>query len=69
MLRRRVWDSSGGGRRQRCAGAMAAAPLLNRTFLVTGATDGIGLHTAQKLASQGATVLVHGRWGSVLVAR
>ncbi|EFN55890.1 hypothetical protein CHLNCDRAFT_48791 [Chlorella variabilis] len=26
-----------------------------------GSTDGIGLHTAQRLASQGATVLVHGR--------
>lgn len=40
---------------------MAAAPLLNKVFLVTGSTDGIGLHTAQRLASQGATVLVHGR--------
>jgi hypothetical protein len=38
-----------------------AYPLLNKVFLVTGSTDGIGLHTAQRLASQGATVLVHGR--------
>lgn len=38
-----------------------AAPLLGKTFLVTGATDGIGAHTAQRLAGQGATVLVHGR--------
>lgn len=38
-----------------------AQPLLNKVFLVTGSTDGIGLHTAQRLASQGATVLVHGR--------
>ncbi len=38
-----------------------AAPLLGKTFLVTGATDGIGAHTAQRLAAQGATVLVHGR--------
>lgn len=38
-----------------------AVPLLGKTFLVTGATDGIGAHTAQRLAAQGATVLVHGR--------
>ncbi|PRW20919.1 short chain dehydrogenase reductase family [Chlorella sorokiniana] len=38
-----------------------AAPLLGKTFFVTGATDGIGAHTAQRLAAQGATVLVHGR--------
>ena len=30
-------------------------------FLITGSTDGIGLHTALKLARDGATVLVHGR--------
>ncbi|KAI3437668.1 hypothetical protein D9Q98_000118 [Chlorella vulgaris] len=34
---------------------------LNKVFLVTGSTDGIGLHTAQRLAREGATVLVHGR--------
>lgn len=38
-----------------------AAPLANRVFLVTGATDGIGAHTAQRLAREGGTVLVHGR--------
>uniref|UniRef100_A0A383VGD2 Uncharacterized protein n=1 Tax=Tetradesmus obliquus TaxID=3088 RepID=A0A383VGD2_TETOB len=32
-----------------------------RVYLVTGSTDGIGLHTAIKLAEAGATVLVHGR--------
>lgn len=32
-----------------------------RTFIVTGATDGIGKHTAQRLASDGYAVLVHGR--------
>ena len=32
-----------------------------RIFLVTGATDGIGKHTATKLAQTGATVLLHGR--------
>ena len=32
-----------------------------KTLLVTGATEGIGLATAQQLASSGHTVLVHGR--------
>eukprot|EP00741_Cyanophora_paradoxa_P021914 tig00021428_g21153.t1 len=32
-----------------------------RICLVTGATDGIGRHTAFRLAKDGATVLIHGR--------
>lgn len=35
-----------------------------RTFLITGATDGIGKHTSQKLASNGGSnraLLIHGR--------
>jgi NAD(P)-dependent dehydrogenase (short-subunit alcohol dehydrogenase family) len=32
-----------------------------KTILLTGATDGIGLVTAQKLVTQGHTVLLHGR--------
>lgn len=32
-----------------------------RVYLVTGATDGIGLGTATRLAGLGATVLLHGR--------
>lgn len=32
-----------------------------RTFMITGATDGIGKHTAQRLASGGHALLIHGR--------
>jgi NAD(P)-dependent dehydrogenase (short-subunit alcohol dehydrogenase family) len=32
-----------------------------KTVLVTGSTDGLGLATAHRLASMGASVLVHGR--------
>jgi NAD(P)-dependent dehydrogenase (short-subunit alcohol dehydrogenase family) len=35
--------------------------LAGQAFLVTGATDGVGRHTAQRLAAAGAAVLVHGR--------
>lgn len=34
---------------------------MQKTILVTGATDGIGLETARMLVSQGHTVLLHGR--------
>ena len=32
-----------------------------KTILITGSTDGIGLETAKMLASQGHTILLHGR--------
>ena len=39
----------------------AQAPMMGRTVLVTGSTDGIGRQTAVELAALGADVLVHGR--------
>lgn len=34
---------------------------MQKTILITGATDGIGLETAKMLVSEGHKVLVHGR--------
>ncbi|GHD07910.1 hypothetical protein GCM10007052_04250 [Halioglobus japonicus] len=34
---------------------------MNKKMLITGATDGIGLETAKKLAAMGREVLIHGR--------
>ncbi|MEM7445777.1 MAG: SDR family NAD(P)-dependent oxidoreductase [Pseudomonadota bacterium] len=39
-----------------------------KTILITGSTDGIGLLTAKKLASEGHTVLLHGRSREKLAA-
>jgi NAD(P)-dependent dehydrogenase (short-subunit alcohol dehydrogenase family) len=36
-------------------------PIENTTVLVTGATDGLGRAVAERLAVEGATVLIHGR--------
>jgi NAD(P)-dependent dehydrogenase (short-subunit alcohol dehydrogenase family) len=43
------------------AGRGAARPMEGRTVLITGGTDGIGLHTACGLAAMGARMLVTGR--------
>ena len=37
------------------------AATTTRTIFITGATDGIGQHTAKKLAADGNILLVHGR--------
>lgn len=39
---------------------------MNKTILITGSTDGIGLLTAKKLAADGHQVLLHGRSASKL---
>lgn len=39
---------------------------MNKTILLTGATDGIGLETAKLLAGAGHTLLIHGRSESKL---
>jgi len=41
--------------------AFMSASLSARTILISGATDGIGQHTAKKLASDGNILLIHGR--------
>lgn len=41
---------------------------MSKVILITGATDGIGLETAKRLAQQGHKILLHGRSRDKLVA-
>ncbi|CAN0106759.1 unnamed protein product [Ectocarpus fasciculatus] len=47
--------------RSKMSAAGVTGRLADKVYLVTGSTDGIGKHTASRLAEEGATVLVHGR--------
>lgn len=40
---------------------MVKMSLVGKTYLITGSTDGIGLHTAHNLWALGAHVIIHGR--------
>jgi len=43
------------------AETLGLPPISERVFFITGATDGIGKFTAELLAKEGSTVLIHGR--------
>lgn len=53
-----IWESNGNNSR---SAIVQASQMAGKKVLITGATDGIGLHTAKQLAKMGADVLVHGR--------
>ncbi|CAB1102355.1 unnamed protein product [Ectocarpus sp. CCAP 1310/34] len=60
LCTRRSLSSLDVGRTTKMSAAVTGR-LADKVYLVTGSTDGIGKHTASRLAEEGATVLVHGR--------